>query len=246
LILGNLNMRPSEAHDALGRILVIEDDPVVAQTVASALGAEGFSVNQAATLSDGRAAAGTKNYEAIILDLTLPDGSGLDLAESLRGEGSDVPILMLTAHNTVVERVEGFRHGADDYVGKPFAVDELIARLHALLRRAGQRGQHVLRYADVELDLLKRCVRRGETEAELSAREMGLLALLLRHAEQVVSRPTIIDEIWGGHGDEEDNALNVYINYLRNKLERGRYPRLIHTVRGTGYLLSRTPPPEAL
>jgi two-component system response regulator MprA len=183
-----------------------------------------------------------RNYDAVILDLTLPDGSGFELATALRARGCDVPIIILTGRSGVEERLDGFAHGADDYVCKPFAVEELVARLDAVLRRARPERQHLLKYSGVELDLLSRVVRRDDTQATLSDREAALLAFLIRHPEEPISRARLLEEVWGDAAEEDSSVVNVYVNYLRNKLEKGRYPRIIHTLRGVGYMLSETSP----
>jgi two-component system response regulator MprA len=229
---------------ATGRnsLLLIEDDPEVVRTIRESLDAEQFSLDTAATVAEARQRLAARTYDAIVLDLGLPDGNGLELANSLRAAGNDIPILMLTAQSGVDRRLDGFAHGADDYLCKPFAVEELVARLQAILRRARPERQHMLRYAGLELDLLNRVVRRHDLEATLSDREAALLAYLMRNPEQAFSRSTLVEEVWGDDAEAEGSVVNVYINYLRNKLERSRYPRLIHTVRGVGYMLSETNP----
>jgi two-component system response regulator MprA len=178
-----------------------------------------------------------------VLDLTLPDGSGLELAEQVRRAGNRVPILMLTVRDTVRARLDGFRHGADDYLCKPFAVEELAARLRAIHHRARREPGHVLRFGDIELDLLARRARRQDIEITLSAREMDLLAYFLRHPRETLARERILEDVWGAE-DYASNVLNVYINYLRNKLEGTQLPRVIHSVRGVGYMLSDISPDE--
>lgn len=212
------------------------------RTIRESLDAEQFSLDTAATVAEARQRLAARTYDAIVLDLGLPDGNGLELANSLRAAGNDIPILMLTAQSGVDRRLDGFAHGADDYLCKPFAVEELVARLQAILRRARPERQHMLRYAGLELDLLNRVVRRHDLEATLSDREAALLAYLMRNPEQAFSRSTLVEEVWGDDAEAEGSVVNVYINYLRNKLERSRYPRLIHTVRGVGYMLSETNP----
>jgi len=226
----------------LARVIVIEDDTAVASVIKQRLAAGGFSVAHAATIGAGRSMLADGGWDVIVLDLMLPDGSGLDLAKEIRQRGDETPILMLTARDTVHERVEGFRHGADDYLCKPFDVDELAARLEAIVRRARSADRHKLSYADVELDLISRRVQRGETELTLSAREAELLAFLMRHPEEVLQRDRILQQVWGDEAEEDSNVLNVYINYLRNKVEGSRHSRIIHTVRGSGYMLSELEP----
>jgi DNA-binding response OmpR family regulator len=224
------------------RVLLVEDDTGVVQTVRDGLGAGLFLLDHAATLAEARRRLATRSYDVVVLDLGLPDGNGLELAGWLREGGSDIPILMLTARSSVQERLDGFGHGADDYLCKPFDAEELAARLRALLRRARPERQHILKYAGLELDLLKRAVRHGDLTIELSDREAALLAYLMRHPEQELSRAELIEQVWGDDAEAEGSVVNVYVNYLRNKLEQGQYARVIHTVRGVGYMLSETSP----
>jgi two-component system response regulator MprA len=224
------------------QLLLIEDDPEVARTIRAGLDARRFALDHALTIADARRKLMMRAYGAVVLDLALPDGSGLELADALRAAGSDVPIIMLTARSRVDERVEGFAHGADDYLCKPFAVEELVARLNAVLGRARPERRHILKYGGIELDLLNRVVRGEDVEATLSDRETALLAYLMRHPEEPLARARLLEEVWRDDAGTESSVLNVYINYLRNKLERGQNPRVIHTVRGVGYMLSRTSP----
>jgi two-component system response regulator MprA len=219
-------------------ILMVEDDAGVAQIVSDGLSAHGCVVEHAPSLSAGRAKMVDGRFDAIILDLILPDGDGLEFASALRTAGNDVPILMLTAKESVNERVEGFRNGADDYMCKPFEIAELHARLQAILRRSRAAARSVLAYADVELELITRKVRRLDIEAVLSPREAELLAYLMHHPEEILPREQILEQVWGDEAEDDSNVLNVYVNYLRNKIEAGRYSRLIQTVHGRGYMLS--------
>jgi two-component system response regulator MprA len=230
--------------DIPARLLVVEDDPAVVRTILDGLDPTEFSVDHCPTLAAGYRALSGQKYDVLILDLGLPDGSGLKLADRLRGAGSELPIIVLTARTGVDERVNGFEHGADDYLCKPFSVAELSARIQALLRRSRPAHRHILTYREVELDLLKRVVKRGERQASLSAREVDLLAYLILHAEETIPRERILEDVWGEEGEDDTNVLNVYVNYLRNKLEGGRLPRLIHTIRGIGYLLSESDPDQ--
>lgn len=231
-------------QDTSQTILLVEDDEIVARAVREGLKKFPFTLTHASTLATARQRVESTTFDAIVLDLTLPDGSGLDFCAGLRAAGRDMPVLMLTAKGSVTERVDGFRHGADDYLCKPFNVEELAARLHAILRRAGAGGRHELRFADVELDLITHKARRGDIEAELSSREAELLAYLIRHPDEVLSRERILQDVWGDEADDDSNVLSVYINYLRNKLEKGSGVRLIHTVRGVGYMMSLKEPDE--
>lgn len=224
------------------RVVLIEDDAEIARAVEGSFQACGFSVTWAGTLGAGREALSREACDALVLDVGLPDGNGMDFAAELREAGEDIPIVMLTARDSVPDRIEGLRRGADDYVCKPFEMGELLARLRALLRRARGPDRHVLRYADVELDLLTRTARRQELCSVLSARETDLLGFLLSHPEEVLTRERLLENVWREEAEEDSNVVNVYVNYLRNKIERGRLPRIIHTVRGMGYVLSDREP----
>lgn len=221
-------------------ILVVEDDQALAGSVIDALRSQrdaqtqhAQSIAEAETLLWGKSPINT-----VILDLNLPDGSGLQFANACRQRGSTVPILMLTARDAVADRVSGLQHGADDYLCKPFAMDELLARVDALLRRTSRGGARVLRFGDIELDLLKRSVRRGAFDVTLSTRELDLLAFFMTAPEQVHEKSRILREVWGDEEAQDVNLLQVYANYLRNKLECHGEPRVLHTVRGVGYVLS--------
>lgn len=227
---------------ASARVIVIEDDAEVALVIKEGLVANGFSVTHAPTIGQGRSMLADSEWDVIVLDLMLPDGSGLELANSLRRSGNETPILMLTARDTVEQRVEGFRQGADDYLCKPFDVDELSARLGAIVRRARTSDRQKLRYADIELDLLTRKVTRNGSELTLSARETELLAFMMRHPQEILPRERILRQVWGDEAEDDSNVLNVYVNYLRNKVEGSQHARIIHTVRGTGYMLSELEP----
>jgi two-component system, OmpR family, response regulator MprA len=227
------------------RVLIIEDDAGVARVVRDGLNSYGCASQHVTTLEAGRKLLAADKFDALVLDLTLPDGSGLELAGALRKGGNELPILMLTARDTVYERVDGFRHGADDYLCKPFDVEELVARLQAICRRSKPSDRFVLRYADVELDLITRTVKRKRITATLSAREAELLAFLMRHPEEALPRERILEQVWGDEAEDDSNVLNVYVNYLRNKIEASLYPRIIHTVRGVGYVLADKAPDEA-
>lgn len=229
------------------RAMLIEDDQQVAQTVREGLHSYGFAVTHAASLAEGRHLLTTRSCDVVILDLMLPDGNGLELAAAIRQAGEPVPILMLTARDAVHERIEGFRHGADDYLCKPFDVTELAARLHAILRRSDPSQRHVLRYGNIELDRISRTIRRpGAAVQTLSIREAELLSYLMRYPEEVLKRERILEQVWGDEAEQDSNVVNVYINYLRNKLEADGSPRVIHTLRGVGYMLSDEDPDEVL
>jgi two-component system response regulator MprA len=218
------------------RVLVVDDDAALRAALARALALEGYDVEVA---EDGEQAVdrfeGGDLPDVVVLDILMPNLDGLGACRHIRAR-SDVPILMLTARDEVGDRIEGFDAGADDYLGKPFAVAELLARLRALLRRTT--GEHgVLRYVDLELDLDERRVRRGASEFELTRIEFALLELLLRNPRRVLDRATMFRRVWGYDIELSSNSLEVYIGALRRKTEAGDEPRLIHTIRGIGYVL---------
>jgi len=218
------------------RILIVEDEAAVRQALVRALELEGYELDLAETGVEGLAAVANSSFDALLLDVMLPEVDGLEVARRVRAGGSSVPILMLTARGAVGDRVAGLDAGADDYLVKPFALEELLARLRALLRRAGS-GPGELRFAEVSLDPGTREVRRGERAIELTVTEFNLLELFLRNPRQVLRRSLIYDRVWGYDFGPDSHALDVYIGYLRRKLEAGDEPRLIHTVRGVGYAL---------
>ncbi len=217
-------------------MLVVEDDADIAGVLRRSLDKEGYEVRVAA---DGEAAlveSGLFEPDAVVLDLGLPKLDGLEVCRRLR-EGADVPILMLTARDAVDARVEGLDSGADDYLVKPFERAELLARVRALLRRRPPRGSAFLVAADLRLNPDTHEVFRGERALELTAREFELLEHLMRNERIVVSRQALLDEVWGYHPFAETNTVDVFISNLRRKLEAGGEPRLLHTVRGAGYVL---------
>jgi two-component system response regulator MprA len=224
------------------KILVVDDERAVRESLRRALELEGYEIELA---EDGRQAlerlAGENGDEpdAVILDVLMPGVDGLEVCRTLRSEGSRLPILMLTARTQVEDRVEGLDAGADDYLTKPFALEELLARVRALLRRSGDDGMsgETLRFADVELDPGTREVLRGGERIELTRTEFSLLELFLRNPRQVLTRSVIFERVWGYDFGFASNSLDVYIGYLRRKTEAGGKPRLIHTVRGVGYAL---------
>ncbi len=220
------------------RLLVVDDDPSVREALALVLDLNGFEV---ATAIDGREAIRTlaiESPDAVILDVLMPGLDGLEVCRRLRATGNRTPVLMLTARSEVSERVAGLEAGADDYLAKPFAREELIARLRALLRRTGWEGdEQLLRFENLELDPLAHEARRGDRVLELTRTEFLLLELLMRHPRQVLTRATIFDRVWGYDFGPASNSLEVYVGYLRRKTEAGGEPRLVHTVRGVGYVL---------
>lgn len=220
------------------KILVVDDERAVRESLRRALELEGYRVELAedgeqalARLVDASAA------DAMILDVLMPGVDGLEVCRRLRLEGNDVPILMLTARAEVDSRVAGLDAGADDYLAKPFALAELLARVRALLRRAGANDADALRFADLELDPGTREVKRAGVAIDLTRTEFALLELFLRNPRQVLTRSVIFERVWGYDFGPTSNSLDVYIGYLRRKTEEGGAPRLIHTVRGVGYAL---------
>jgi two-component system response regulator MprA len=225
------------------RLLVVDDDPSVREALALVLDLGGFEVTTAA---DGREAIRTlavASPDAVVLDVLMPGLDGLEVCRRMRAAGDRTPVLMLTARTELCERVAGLEAGADDYLAKPFAREELIARLRALLRRTGWEGEdQLLRFQDLELDPLAHEARRAGRTLELTRTEFLLLELLMRHPRQVLTRGTIFDRVWGYDFGPSSNSLEVYIGYLRRKTEAAGEPRLLHTVRGVGYVL-RSPSP---
>jgi two-component system response regulator MprA len=220
------------------RLLVVDDDPSVREALALVLDLNGFDVT---TAGDGREAIRTLSVaapDAVILDVLMPGLDGLEVCRRIRATGDRTPVLMLTARTEVSERVAGLEAGADDYLAKPFAREELIARLRALLRRTGWEGDdRGLRFEDLALDPLAHEARRDGRLLELTRTEFLLLELLMRHPRQVLTRGAIFDHVWGYDFGPASNSLEVYIGYLRRKTEAGGEPRLVHTVRGVGYVL---------
>ncbi len=219
------------------KVLVVEDDPAVSSSITRALRLEGYEAQAAAEGGVALQDLAISPPDAVVLDLQLPDIDGLEVCRRLRAAGDDIPVLMLTARDSIDDRVRGLDAGADDYLVKPFALAELLARLRALLRRRPGEGSDTLRFADLSLDPATREARRGERSFTLTRIEYDLLELLLRHPRQVLTREVILDRVWGYSFDSTTNSLAVYIGYLRRKTEAGGEPRLIHTVRGVGYAL---------
>lgn len=220
-------------------ILLVEDDPSLRRSLAKGLGEAGYVVSACPTLAAARAAWSTRAADLILLDLGLPDGDGLDWLAEVRQTTPGVPIVILTARDAVSERVRGLNSGADDYLVKPFAFPELLARIRARLREASGRGEAALRVADLEINLWTRTVRRGGRVIDCTPREFDLLVLLARHPGQAISRARLAEEVWKVHSPwmSMDNKIDVQISRLRDKLDRDAPVRLIQTVRGHGYLL---------
>jgi two-component system response regulator MprA len=219
------------------KVLVVDDEPALRDALRRALTLEGYEVDLAEDGIEGVTAAATRGPDAIVLDVLMPGLDGLEVCRRIRESGDRTPILMLTARDDVQDRVAGLDAGADDYLVKPFALEELNARLRALVRRSVGGDADVLRFADLALDTRTREVTRGDRPIELTRTEFSLLELFLLNPRQVLSRAQIFDRVWGYDFGPSTNALEVYIGYLRRKLEAGGEPRLIHTVRGVGYAL---------
>jgi two-component system response regulator MprA len=239
-------MSPGEIGEAPARILVVDDEPAVREALKRSLAFEGYDT---ALAEDGLAAidqVAAYEPDAIVLDVLMPRMDGLTTARRLRAGGVTVPILMLTARDTVGDRVTGLDAGADDYLVKPFELDELLARLRALLRRTSYASaavgedlsdESVLSFADLRMDTTTREVTRGGVPVELTRTEYTLLEMFLGHPRQVLTREQILKAVWGFDFEPSSNSLDVYVMYLRRKTEAGSLPRLVHTVRGVGYVL---------
>jgi DNA-binding response OmpR family regulator len=221
----------------MSRLLVVEDERKLRGSLVSSLGAEGYDVAAAATGEEGLHLALAEPFDCVVLDRMLPGLGGLEVLAELRRAGKTLPVLILTARDAVEDRVEGLDAGADDYLVKPFALAELLARLRVLLRRERAERETVLRADDLELDLLERRVTRGGAEVALTQREFELLAYLLRHRNAVVTRDMLGRDVWKEPEHTLTNVIDVFVNQLRRKLERAGQRSLIHTVRGLGYRL---------
>jgi two-component system copper resistance phosphate regulon response regulator CusR len=219
------------------RILLIEDEPAIADFVVRGLREEGFAVEHARDGDEGRHYLETRDWDVVLLDWWLPGADGLALLKRFRQAGKHTPVLFLTARDAVSDRVRGLDAGADDYLCKPFAFDELLARVRALLRRPGRGVGTVLRQADVTVDLATHRAERAGRRLDLTAKEHALLVLFLRHPDEVLSRTRIYEHVWEERYDGVSNTLEVHVMELRRKLE-AHGPRLIHTLRGRGYVFS--------
>jgi two-component system, OmpR family, response regulator len=224
------------------RVLIIEDDRKAARLLAKGLREERFVVDLAHTGKEGDEMASVNAYDVIVLDWLLPDRDGIVVCRELRARGVATPILMLTARDSVTDRVEGLNTGADDYLVKPYDFSELLARLHALLRRSELIRPVVLSVADLTLDPLSHRVSRAGVAISLTPREYAILEVLMRHPGEVVTRAQLAERVWETEPDEFQNLVEVHLSHLRAKIDRGGAPPLIHTLRGSGYFLSTAGP----
>ncbi len=229
--------RPASSKETLANILVVEDEQHLADSVARRLRGEGYAVDVAHDGDEGFKMASSKKYHLVVLDILLPRRDGLQVLRDLRRNKVQSLILVLTAKSMVEDRVEGLKTGADDYLTKPFAFAELVARVETLLRRQGVTHSPILRVADLELDIDTRSVRRGSRSIQLTAKEFLLLEFLIRNKNRILTRRIIAEQVWGYNFDTGTNVVDVYVNYLRKAIDEGFPTRLIHTVRGAGYIL---------
>ena len=219
------------------RILIVEDEKKIADLIKRGLKEEGYASDIAPDGEKGEFLAATNQYDAIILDIMLPKVSGLELCRRLREKKIITPIIMVTAKDAVSDKVEGLNSGADDYITKPFAFEELLARIRAVLRKRDDKVTTRFKVADLELDLMSHKVMRCDKEISLTAKEYSLLEYLVRNAGTVVTRTMISEHVWDINFDTDTNVIDVYINYLRRKIDDGHKKALIHTMRGRGYVL---------
>ena len=224
------------------RVLLIEDDRKAARLLSKGLQEEGFVVDVAATGEDGEEQAALNEYDVVILDWLLPGRDGLAVCRALRASGNATPILMLTARDSVADRVSGLGTGADDYLTKPFALDELLARIQALLRRSRSVQPVVLRVADLTLDPVTRRVSRGSVVVTLTPKEYAILEVLMRNGGQVVTRTRLAERVWDEASEVLDNLVDAHVSHLRKKVDREASAPLIHTIRGVGYRLGLDEP----
>lgn len=223
------------------RLLIIEDEQRLLRHLQQGLEEDGYDVLAAADGKTGQDLATTEAVDLVVVDLMLPQRDGLTVVREIRARGIQTPILILTARDTVDDRVQGLDSGADDYLVKPFAFEELVARIRALLRRKPAETPDVLRASDLEMNLMTRSVFRGEHQLDLSAREYELLYYFLCHVDEILPRETIARDVWREPGPVETNVIDVYVNYLRKKIDISGRPKLIRTVRGVGYCLESQP-----
>ena len=219
------------------KILVIEDEKKVANFLQKGLKEEQYVVDVAYDGLEGEDLATTNDYDLILLDIMLPGKDGIEILKTLRRQQINTPVIMLTAKEMVEDKIEGFNAGCDDYISKPFSFEELLVRIRAVLRRGSGPLSNVLTFADLTLDLISHKVIRGDQEIELTAKEYTLLEYLVRNPNRVLTRTMIAEHVWDYNYDSFTNVIDVYINYLRNKVDRGFATKLIHTVRGVGYVM---------
>jgi heavy metal response regulator len=219
------------------KILLVEDEKKVASFIKRGLEEEHFTVDVAYDGESGEFMALTSEYDLIILDILLPKKNGFEVLKSLRANGIQTPILILTAKGSIDDKVEGLNSGADDYLTKPFAFAELIARIRSLLRRTSSEKSNIIKVADLELDTVKHIAKRGEKIIELTAREYSLLEYFMRNKGRVLTRTMIAEHIWDYHFDTGSNIIDVYVKRLRKKIDEGFPKKLIHTIRGVGYII---------
>jgi two-component system, OmpR family, response regulator MprA len=232
----------SAPSQAPSRVLVVDDDRAVRESLRRSLEFNGYAVALAADGAEALASISGSAPDVVVMDVMMPRLDGLEATRALRKAGNDVPILVLTARDAVGDRVEGLDAGADDYLTKPFALQELLARLRALLRRVvphEDAPDETLTFADISMDMASREVRRGDRLVELTRTEFALLEMFLRRPRRVLERSFILEEVWGYDFPTTANSLEVYVGYVRRKTEAGGEPRLIHTVRGVGYVLKQ-------
>jgi two-component system response regulator MprA len=239
-------MSPADGDRDPQRILIVDDEPAVREALQRSLAFEGYGTEVAVDGADALDKAAAYRPDLVVLDIQMPRMDGLTAARRIRATGDTTPILMLTARDTVGDRVTGLDAGADDYLVKPFELDELFARIRALLRRssyaaavgaAGPADEDALTFADLRMDLATREVTRGGRQVELTRTEFTLLEMFMAHPRQVLTREQILKAVWGFDFEPSSNSLDVYVMYLRRKTEAGGEPRLVHTVRGVGYVL---------
>jgi two-component system, OmpR family, response regulator MprA len=233
----NIILMRQQEENMVSHILVVDDDWHITELLRRAMAHAGYTVKTVSTGEEGLQAVLDHPPSLIVLDIMLPGIDGFEVARRLREGGTTTPILMLTARGEVPDRVQGLRGGGDDYLVKPFAIDELLARIEALLRRGTITPQELLGFGDLTLNMATHEVRRGQRDLTLSSTEFALLAFFMHHPRQVLTRSMMMERVWGYDFGGESNVLDVYIGYLRVKLEANNEPRLIHTIRGVGYVL---------
>ncbi|MFC0211603.1 response regulator transcription factor [Paenibacillus chartarius] len=230
------------------RILIVEDDDAIARALELELGHEGYETGRAADGREGLRLAQENGWDLVLLDVLLPELSGLEVLRRLRQAGMTMPVILVTGQSDVHDRVAGLNQGANDYVTKPYAIEELLARIRNLLQLTGRTAEDdspsVLSTDDLEVQLKRRTVTRKETPIDLTPKEYDLLVYLLQHKGEVRTREQILSEVWGYDFVGETNVVDVYIRYLRQKVDKGFKPKLIHTVRGAGYMLREEPPSD--